>query len=183
MKRYMIAVLAFFFILSVSSAFGGQGHSSGGSHGDTGSGHDAATDKGSSGGHDGGSDASDHKNMDHSSGTDAGGNFKHAAMAEGIHSEFQVMSLESMNQKDEQGNTHHIMVKMFTDDKQHQIKDAVGKIKVIGPDGKEQVNALKNYGGVLAANFSFPEAGKYGVICLAKVNGEKRVFKFWYPHE
>lgn len=183
MKRNMITIFAFFYILSASVAFGGQGHSSTGSHGDTGSGHDAAVDKDSSSGHDGGGDASDHENMDHGSSTDASGNFKQAVMADGIHSEFQVMSLASMNQKDDQGNTHHIMVKMFTDDKQHQIKDAVGKIKVIGPDGKEQTNTLENYGGVLAANFSFPKAGKYGVICLAKVNGEKRVFKFWYPHK
>ena len=41
---------------------------------------------------------------------------------------------------------------------------------------------LKNYSGVLAANFNFTDQGKYGVICLVKNEDKKHVFKFWYEH-
>ena len=87
-----------------------------------------------------------------------------------------------MNMKDPNGATHHVMVKMIHDSMNHPIKDAVGKVKVIGPDGKEQINPLKNYNGIFAANFSFEKTGKYGVISLVKIEGEKHVFKFWYHH-
>lgn len=119
------------------------------------------------------------KKMDHS-GPDHP--FKHSAMMDGIHSEFQVMSLESMNMTDPDGNTHHIMVKFTRGDKGEDIKGAVGKIKVIAPSGEEQISTLKDYGGTMAGNFTFKKKGKYGVICLVKVGNDKRVFKFWYPH-
>jgi hypothetical protein len=62
------------------------------------------------------------------------------------------------------------------------IKNAVGKIKVIAPDKTEQESPLKNYSGILAANFTFKTPGKYGVICLLKNQDQKQVFKFWYHH-
>lgn len=88
-----------------------------------------------------------------------------------------------MNMKDPKGATHHIMVKIFQDDVNRQIQKATGKIKIISPSGKEQINTLKDYNGIFAANFTFQEKGKYGVICLLNVEGHKRMFKFWYPHE
>ena len=93
------------------------------------------------------------------------------------------MSLASMNMKDPNGATHHVMIKLFHDSMNHPIKNAVGKVKIIKPDGKEQTNSLKNYNGIFAANFTFGENDKYGVICLVIVDGEKHIFKFWYPHE
>lgn len=109
--------------------------------------------------------------------------FKYKAVDKHIRAEFQIMSLASMNMKDPKGATHHVMVNLFHDSINHPIKDAVGKVKVIGPDGKEQTNTLKNYNGIFAANFTFSKNGKYGVICLVKVDGEKHTFKFWYQHE
>lgn len=117
--------------------------------------------------------------MEHNSPTDT---FKHTAVVKNIRAEFQIMSLASMNMKDPKGATHHIMVNLFHDSMNHPIKDAVGKVKVIGPDKKEQISTLKNYNGILAANFTFSKNGKYGVICLMKVDGEKHTFKFWYQH-
>lgn len=108
--------------------------------------------------------------------------FKHNAVVDGVRSEFQIMSLASMNMKDEQGKTHHIMVKLLDDQTKAEIKNAVGKIKVIAPDGAEQISTLKNYSGIFAANFTFAAKGKYGVICLLKVNDRKNVVKFWYTH-
>ncbi|MCB2147913.1 MAG: hypothetical protein KQI81_15660 [Deltaproteobacteria bacterium] len=128
------------------------------------------------------------KNMDHGAQdmqmdhTGMGGTFKHMATEGGIDAEFQVMSLASMNMTSDKGETHHIMVNLKETDGGAPIKDAVGKIKVVGPDGKEQVSTLKNYNGILAANFTFKEPGKYGVICLLKHQDKKQVFKFWYHH-
>ena len=85
-----------------------------------------------------------------------------------------------MNMTSDKGETHHIMVNLKETDGGATIKNAVGKIKVVGPDGKEQVSSLKNYNGILAANFTFKEPGKYGVICLLKNQDKKQVFKFWY---
>jgi hypothetical protein len=109
--------------------------------------------------------------------------FEHTMIEKNIRAEFQIMSLASMNMKDPTGGTHHVMVKLFHDSMNHPIKDAVGKMKIIKPDGKEQTNSLKNYNGIFAANFSVKKTGRYGVICLVKVDEEKYVFKFWYPHE
>lgn len=112
---------------------------------------------------------------------ETGGTFTHQETVEGVQAEFQVMTLASMNMNDPKGNTHHIMVKFADVSSQKKIGNAIGKIKVISPTGKEQVESLQNYSGILAANFTFDEKGKYGVICLFKVDGKKRLVKFWYP--
>lgn len=119
------------------------------------------------------------KQMDH---TGMGGTFKHTATEGGIDAEFQVMSLASMNMTSDKGETHHIMVNLKETDGGAPIKNAVGKIKVIAPDKTEQESPLKNYNGILASNFTFKEPGKYGVICLLKIQENKQVFKFWYHH-
>ena len=111
-----------------------------------------------------------------------GGTFTHQEVVEGVQAEFQVMTLASMNMTDPQGKTHHIMVKFVEVSSQQQIAHAIGKIKVISPTGKEQVESLQNYSGILAANFTFDEKGEYGIICLFKVDGKKGLVKFWYSH-
>ena len=108
------------------------------------------------------------------------GTFKHHENIEGVKTEFEIMSLASMNMTDPEGKSHHIMLKLYDESGKQPIKGAVGKIKVVNPDGSEQVGTLKDYGGILAANFNFDLAGKYGVICLFKVKDKKRVVKFWY---
>ena len=108
--------------------------------------------------------------------------FKHHAVVEGIGADFKIMSLDSMNMKDPEGNTHHIMVEFKDDSTKQQLKDAIGNIKVIAPDKQTQTNQLKNYGGIYAANFTFNQHGKYGVICLIKVDGKKHLYRFWYTY-
>lgn len=125
-------------------------------------------------------DASQSEKMKHGT---ARGTFTHKEVIDGVRTEFKVMSLESMDMKDPGGATHHVMVQFFHDGTDHQIKDAVGKIKVISPSGKEQIGSLQNYSGIYAANFTFEEKGNYGVICLFKVNGQKRLVKFWYMYD
>jgi hypothetical protein len=131
-----------------------------------------------------------HKDHDNSKTSDQGkmqrntppGTYERQVVVGGVRAEFQIMSLASMNMKDPNGSTHHVMVKLFHDSANHPIKDAVGKVKVIEPNGNEQINSLKNYNGIYAANFTFIEKGKYGVICLVKVGEKKYLFKFWYHH-
>ncbi len=127
-----------------------------------------------------------HSGMDSDKGATMNGSgmdaFKHQASKDGMDATFQVMSLASMNMAAENGDTHHVMVNLSKTDGGEKIKEAKGKIKVIGPDGKEQVSSLKNYGGILAANFIFKEPGKYGVICLVKNSKKEHLFKFWYEH-
>lgn len=109
--------------------------------------------------------------------------FKHETVVDGIQAEFQIMSLSSMNMKDPDGATYHVMLKLFNKKTNQPIKQVVGKVKVIDPAGEEQIATLKDYNGILAANFTFKETGKYGMICLFKENGKKHVVKFWYPHQ
>jgi hypothetical protein len=109
--------------------------------------------------------------------------FGHKTVVDGIQAEFQVMRLADMHMSDPEGHTHHIMVKLVQEGSDQPLSDAIGKIKVIAPDKKEQTGVLKRYGDFLAANFTFDVPGNYGVICLFMVNGQKHVVKFWYPHE
>ncbi len=128
--------------------------------------------------------------MDHGSqsGHESGGHgsmgntFSHEAVVDGIRAEFQVMSLDEMKMNDPEGNTHHVMVKFFDESTKDQLKELIGKIKVVSPSGEEQVAKFKDYGGTFAANFTFKERGKYGIICLFKVGDKKRLAKFWYLH-
>lgn len=164
MKMRKLLIAASMLILMALPATAMQGHDSHGAKG-----HDMAEDK-----------KMDHgTKMDHSG---MGGTYKHMASEGGIDAEFQVMSLASMNMTSDKGETHHIMVNLKSADSGEPIKEAVGKIKVIAPDKSEQESPLKNYSGILAANFTFKEPGKYGVICLLKNKDQKQVFKFWYPH-
>lgn len=122
----------------------------------------------------------DHGSMNHGS-SHEGGTFKHEVMVDGIHVEFQVMDLASMNMKDPEGRTHHVMASFLKDNE--KIEKAVGKVKVIAPSGKEQTATLEDFGsGVFASNFTFDEKGKWGVICLFKDKDGKHTAKFWYHH-
>ena len=102
-------------------------------------------------------------------------------MVDGIHAEFQIMDLASMNMTDPEGRTHHVMVSFMKDEQ--KITQAVGKVKLIAPSGKEQLADLKDFGsGVFAVNFTIDEQGKWGVICLFKDTDGKHTVKFWYTH-
>lgn len=120
--------------------------------------------------------------MDHGQSDDKKGNeFIHKEMVGDLHTEFKVMDLASMNMKDPDGKTHHVMATFMRDNE--KITKAVGKVKLVSPSGKEQLADLKDYGsGVFAANFIIDEPGKWGVICLMKEESGKHTVKFWYPH-
>ena len=164
MKKQTLLMAVWFATLIAAPAAAMQGHDS---HGSAQSQEKAADSSGDHGGH----------------GTDMhGGTFKHEDTVDGMHATFEVMSLASMNMTSDKGDTHHIMVNLSEAEGGEPVTEAIGKIKVIGPDGQEQISALQNYSGILAANFTFAEAGKYGVICLVQHQAQQRVFKFWYHH-
>ena len=166
-KIITLIVLCSFFLFSRGMATDSAGHNHANPDGQ------AATDKTDM-------DAMDHSQMDHGSSQD-GGVFTEMVMVDGIHAEFQVMELASMNMTDPEGRTHHVMATFVKDGK--KIDKAVGRVKIISPSGKEQIADLKDYGGgVYAANFTIDEDGKWGVICLFKDADGKHTAKFWYHH-
>ncbi len=123
----------------------------------------------------------DHSSMNHGTSQD-GGTFKHTVTVDGIRAEFQIMKLADMNMTDTEGRTHHVMVSFMKNDR--KITNAVGKIKLISPSGKEQIVDLKDYGnGIFAASCTIDEQGKWGVICLFKDSDGKHVAKFWYNNQ
>ena len=122
----------------------------------------------------------DHSQMNQGS-MQEGGTFKHTVMVDGIHAEFQIMELASMKMSDPNGRTHHVMVSLSKDGQ--PITQAVGKVKLISPSGKEQLGDLKDFGnGIFAANFTIDEKGKWGVICLFKDKDGKHTVKFYYQN-
>ena len=113
--------------------------------------------------------------------TQSSGTYTHQVVDQGVRAEFQVMSMASMNMKDANGATHHIMVKFVREGTNEQIRNVIGRIRVVSPSGKDQVETLKDYSGMYAANFSFPEKGKYEVTCVFKADDKQHVIKFSYP--
>ena len=168
MKKQVLLIMVIIISLAAVPVMGMQGHEGHESGDEHGMQSDKQMDHAAHG-----------KSMDHSG---MGGTFKHTATEGGINAEFEVMSLASMNMTSDEGDTHHIMVNLKEADGGAPIKQAIGKIKVIAPDKTEQISPLKNYSGILAANFTFKGPGKYGVICLLQNNDKKQVFKFWYHH-
>lgn len=112
----------------------------------------------------------------------APGTFTHQVVDQGVQAEFQIMSMASMNMKDAGGGTHHIMVKFVRQGTKEQIRDAVARVRVVSPSGKEEVETLKGDGGMYAASFTFAEKGAYGVVCVFKVGDQQHLVKFSYPH-
>ena len=104
-------------------------------------------------------------------------------MVEGVKAVFMVMANKEhikmladmkMNEKPEAGTTHNITVVLKDDQTQKEITDAVVKMKVIDPAGKDQIKTLKaekemkSYDGY----FKLSEKGKYQLLISFKV-GEK----------
>jgi hypothetical protein len=114
--------------------------------------------------------------------TQPSGTFTHQVVDQGVRAEFQVMSLATMKMKDTGGATHHIMVKFVREGRNEPIRNVMGKIRVVSPSGKEQVETLKDYSGMYAANFNFPEKGKYEITCVVRAEEKQHVIKFAYPH-
>ena len=78
--------------------------------------------------------------------------------------------------------THNIAVTL-TDTRSNQpIKEAVVKMKVIGPKGKEEIKVLDPIPAMnqYAGDFTLREKGRYQIMILFKAGGQKRAAGFYY---
>jgi hypothetical protein len=106
-------------------------------------------------------------------------------IVEGVRVTFQIMAndehmkmLKDMKMKEdvESGTTHNITVVLKEVKTQKEITDVQVNMKVVDPEGRDQIKALKyeemmkSYDGF----FNLPAKGKYQVMILAK-NGEKKI--------
>lgn len=105
-------------------------------------------------------------------------------LVEGIKVSFMVMLNENhkkmladmkMKEDIEPGTTHNITVTLKHEKTQKEITDAEIQMKVVDPNGKDQIKALKYEGEMKSydAYFNLPTKGKYQVLVLFK-SGEKK---------
>jgi hypothetical protein len=112
-------------------------------------------------------------------------------IVEGVRVSFQIMAndehmkmLKDMKMKEEveSGTTHNITVTLKDVKTQKEITDAQINMKVVDPEGKDQIKALKyeemmkSYDGF----FNLPEKGKYQVMILFKIGNQKRTAGIYY---
>ena len=106
-------------------------------------------------------------------------------LVEGVKVTFQMMAndehrkmLKEMKMKEdiEPGTTHNITVTLKDEKTQKEITNAQVTMKVVDPEGKDQIKTSK-YEDMMKsydAFFNLPEKGKYQVMILAKT-GEKKI--------
>jgi hypothetical protein len=109
------------------------------------------------------------------------GTFTHEVVDQGVRVEFQIMSMATMKMKDPGGATHHVMVKFVREGTKEQIPKVMVRMRAVSPSGKDQVETLKEDGGIYVAGFTFAERGTYGVTCVFKVGDQQHLVKFSYP--
>ncbi len=106
--------------------------------------------------------------------------------ADGVQVTFMVMRnemhkgmLKRMNMKEdlEQGTTNNIMVLIQDEKTGKELTGAAVTLKVVGPDGNEQVKtgSYKEMMRTYDAYFNLSEKGKYQVLALFELSGQKRV--------
>ena len=112
-------------------------------------------------------------------------------LVEGMKITFTVMDtdehkkmLQDMKMKEdiEPGTTHNITVTLKDENNQKEITDASLSMKVIDPNGKEQIKSLK-YEDMMKsydAYFNLTEKGKYQVLVLVKKQDMKRTAGIYY---
>ncbi len=111
--------------------------------------------------------------------------------ADGVQVTFMIMRnemhkgmLEKMKMKEEPeaGTTHDIMVLIRDEKTGRELTGARVTLKVIGPDENEQVKAA-NYKEMMRTYdtyFNFAEKGKYQVLALFEIGGQKRAIGISY---
>ncbi len=112
-------------------------------------------------------------------------------LLDGVKAAFMIMAmadhkkmLQSMKMKidvDPQA-THNIAVTLADTRSNQPISDAAVKMKVINPQGKDQVKMLDFIMGMnqYAGDFTLSEKGKYQILILFKAGGQKRAAGFYY---
>ena len=87
-----------------------------------------------------------------------------------------------MKEDIEPGTTHNITVILKDDKTQKEITDAQINMKVVDPNGKDQIKTLKYENEMKSydAYFKLPDKGKYQIIILFKVGEQKRTAGMYY---
>ncbi|MGQ9646826.1 MAG: hypothetical protein ACUVWO_09840 [Thermodesulfobacteriota bacterium] len=112
-------------------------------------------------------------------------------LAEGVKVTFQIMAndehrkmLKEMKMKNdvEPGTTHNITVVLKDGKTQREITDAQVTMKVIDPNGKDQIKEMKFERDMKSFNayFALPHKGKYQVIVLVKKGDQKLPAGIYY---
>jgi hypothetical protein len=112
-------------------------------------------------------------------------------LVEGTKVVFQIMAnaehqkmLKDMKMKEdvEAGTTHNITVTLKDQKSQKDITDAQITMKVVDPQGKDQIKPLKYEGEMKSydAYFKLPEKGKYQVMVLIKEGEQKKTAGIYY---
>lgn len=112
-------------------------------------------------------------------------------LLEGVKVVFQIMSNQEhmkmladmkMKEQPEAGTTHNITILLVDNQTQKEITDAVVKMKVIDPAGRDQIKTLKaekemkSYDGY----FKLSEKGKYQLLISFTVGGKTRNAGVYY---
>jgi len=112
-------------------------------------------------------------------------------LVEGVKVVFQIMVNKEhkkmladmkMEETPEAGTTHNITVLLFDEKSQREITDAVVRMKVVDPSGKEQIKTLKAEKAMKSqdAYFNLPEKGRYQVMILFNIGNQKRTAGIYY---
>jgi hypothetical protein len=124
----------------------------------------------------------------------AGGGMKmdtREVLVEGVKVTFQIMAnsehrkmLKDMKMKDdiEQGTTHNVTVILTDQATQKQITDATVSMKIVDPQGKDQIKNLKYESSMKSHDgyFSMPSKGKYELLVLVKTGDQKKTAGIYY---
>ena len=119
--------------------------------------------------------------MEHGGGMMAMGKLAHEEVVDGVKATFKIIDIKAKMKEMGMKETHHIMV-VLTDPKSGgKLSEGEVKVKVTGPDKKEQVKELMGMEGGFGSDFTMPEKGKYEVMAKFKLkDGKVRSVKFRY---
>jgi len=112
-------------------------------------------------------------------------------IVEGVRVTFQIMTNDEhqkmlkdmkMTEDIEPGTTHNITVILKEEKTQKEITNAGITMKVVDPNGKDQIKTLKYENEMKSydAYFKLPDKGKYQIIILFKVGEQKRTAGMYY---
>lgn len=109
------------------------------------------------------------------------GKLAHEEVVDGVKVTFKIIDIKAKMEKMGMKETHHIMVR-FSDAKSgKELSEGEVKVKVMGPDKKEQVKALLGMEGGFGSDFTMPVKGRYGIMAKFRLkDGKVRNVKFWY---
>lgn len=112
-------------------------------------------------------------------------------LVEGVKVAFQIMAnaehrkmLKDMAMKDdiEPGTTHNVTVVLTDQATQKEITDAAVSMKVVPPEGKDQIKRLKYESSMKSydAYFNLTQKGKYELLVLIRTGDQKKTAGIYY---